>query len=631
MEEQKTLFGTKETEESEADLETHEKEYCETHKFIEASDEKFKQKSIQEQKDKLEQETLFGVPVEVEKIEDKKSTRVKKKKELPLIEVPYVEPSHLLKWKLFLEQLCKEHNETALIYFNVSLPYDDCVIIHLDSHKYCSFRAGCVAFRFRKGNLVAYDSGFDGGTSTLEKYTNTALENEEEEVRNIMEKVFSKKCEEDYTKEIEDKKEFEVGEDFWIIDDYTIEKRLKNITDRKKILELNETLKKFKEDEIIKEAEKQKLIDSTIDDDFIYREDLHDWIFKEDEFGRYRERIWDRVEKIGTAIWFQKMGYPISPDSIYKNRYTGHEVTLKEEIFSCTCLTEKEKPFEEILQHYGFLTWEHWLPIEKWNDKQLQSKYKPFNEEEVAIKICENVARHFENDWILNTLNEMKKKGEKEEKMFTWFKSECNTYGCGTDEYDFNCNPKGVNVSAPFKKILSWRFVYDKIKNLPFKNSEKKEETKITESLLGEINREKKIIVKVKYGLDNENKRDFFISDNRSEMGIETFIGGTHSSGWNGNKNEPEPSFEEKEKNALEWLIKDIVEDGIPRENIEVVREEMNEEDLKQHEKDIADRRKSELVYAERDIENYSKKLKDALKVKYGYDVKIQVLKNDVV
>ncbi|MDD5332067.1 MAG: hypothetical protein PHE43_04625, partial [Candidatus Nanoarchaeia archaeon] len=144
----------------------------------------------------------------------------------------------------------------------------------------------------------------------------------------------------------------------------------------------------------------------------------------------------------------------------------------------------------------------------------------------------------------------------------------------------------------------------------------------------------KKIIVKIEYGLSDEDEKDFFISDNRREMGIETCLGGTHSSGWNCDSIREKHglqklSLEEKEKNALEWIINDIVEDGIPRENIEVVREEMNAEKIKQHEQRKLDNRKRDLELAEKDIENYSKKLKEALKIKYGYPVKIQVLKEE--
>ena len=104
-------------------------------------------------------------------------------------------------------------------------------------------------------------------------------------------------------------------------------------------------------------------------------------------------------------------------------------------------------------------------------------------------------------------------------------------------------------------------------------------------------------------------------------------MGGAGSSGWE--KKGENKTLEEKEKEAVDWIMKGIVGDGIPRENIEVVRVEMNEEDLNKHKEWKADRRKSDLEYAEKDIKNYSEKLKEALKVKYGYAVKIDVKRDE--
>ncbi len=134
----------------------------------------------------------------------------------------------------------------------------------------------------------------------------------------------------------------------------------------------------------------------------------------------------------------------------------------------------------------------------------------------------------------------------------------------------------------------------------------------------------KKIIVEVKYGWDCNDERDFFVSDNRREMGIESCLGGAGSSAYKRFE-----KLEDGEKEAVNWIIKDVMDDGIPRENIEVIQVEMNDEDLSKHEKRKADRRKSDLEYAEKDIKNYSEKLKKALEVKYGYKVKINVVKDE--
>jgi len=136
--------------------------------------------------------------------------------------------------------------------------------------------------------------------------------------------------------------------------------------------------------------------------------------------------------------------------------------------------------------------------------------------------------------------------------------------------------------------------------------------------------KDKKVKVLVKYGLDTNDERDFFVSDNRSELGIESYLGGASSSGFGGRIDEKEKTLEEKEKEATDWIIKDIMEDGVPRENIEVVRQEISEEDIKNHEKWKAERRKSELEYAEKDIKRLSEELKEALKIKFQKDVVLQ-------
>jgi hypothetical protein len=105
-----------------------------------------------------------------------------------------------------------------------------------------------------------------------------------------------------------------------------------------------------------KREKKELLLNVVIDKDFIMREDLRDYIFQEDEKGRYRERIQDEIKKFGYYNWFREKGYVISPESIWKNRYSGHEIKLEQEI---PVLTDFE-----IRAYY---LWENWLPKEMWN------------------------------------------------------------------------------------------------------------------------------------------------------------------------------------------------------------------------------------------------------------------------
>ena len=108
--------------------------------------------------------------------------------------------------------------------------------------------------------------------------------------------------------------------------------------------------------------------------------ELRDLLFKEDETGRrYRERIFDEIEKIGLVEWFKLRGLPINDESIWKNRYTGDTETLGDYMeksrgwairYNQDKLDKIEVPIVEIY------LWENWLPIEMWNDKELFEEYK---------------------------------------------------------------------------------------------------------------------------------------------------------------------------------------------------------------------------------------------------------------
>lgn len=122
----------------------------------------------------------------------------------------------------------------------------------------------------------------------------------------------------------------------------------------------------------------------------------------------------------------------------------------------------------------------------------------------------------------------------------------------------------------------------------------------------------------VKYGLDTEDKRDFMVS-------CEGCMVSAGSSGFSGKKGEPERTLEEKEKECLKWYIEKILE--TTEDKVKIIREEMNEEDIKKHNEWKEYHRKEKLKYAEKNIEEYSKKLKEALKVKYGFEVVLKVEK----
>ena len=197
--------------------------------------------------------------------------------------------------------------------------------------------------------------------------------------------------------------------------------------------------------------------DLIITKEFVLEKDLKylkEILFKEDSNGnRYREKIIKAVEELGIENWYKVKGLPTDIGSIWKNRYTGTEESLKK---------------------IDFYLWENYLPKNMWNDKEMFEKYKynPENKTEVVMKICENIARHLSDDYILNTLSDMKKQGDNEDKRFKWFVKTCNSYGSG----NFNCDTKGVKVNEPFNETLKWKDVYNICKDLPFKEKEKPKE-----------------------------------------------------------------------------------------------------------------------------------------------------------
>jgi len=124
--------------------------------------------------------------------------------------------ANLNKWKEFIVNLCKERGEEIeKIWFDVSTPYDNEVEIRLKGHKCWN---SCVSFRFQNNKLKAFDSHFGGGTSMLHGEFD-----EEEKVREVMERVFNKECsnsswEDKYDERKEDEKhrKIEVDNDGWL-------------------------------------------------------------------------------------------------------------------------------------------------------------------------------------------------------------------------------------------------------------------------------------------------------------------------------------------------------------------------------------------------------------------------------
>jgi hypothetical protein len=107
--------------------------------------------------------------------------------------------------------------------------------------------------------------------------------------------------------------------------------------------------------------------------------------------------------------------------------------------------------------------------------------------EEIIKQICESIVRHMSNDFILNTLANMKRNGDSEEKRFKWFVRTCYSYGCGDSDYSFECL-KSVSITKPFVQELKWKEVYDRVKDLPFKKWELTLKLKVVDSGFDVIN-----------------------------------------------------------------------------------------------------------------------------------------------
>jgi hypothetical protein len=114
-----------------------------------------------------------------------------------------------------------------------------------------------------------------------------------------------------------------------------------------------------------------KCIIQNIFDFDIMRDDLREWIFKEDEIGRYRERIWAKIEEFGVEKWFKAKGYPTEKTSVWKNRYCGTLTTMEEENKG-NCATNEDSS----LENKGYILWENYLPEALWNDKELSLSYR---------------------------------------------------------------------------------------------------------------------------------------------------------------------------------------------------------------------------------------------------------------
>jgi len=119
------------------------------------------------------------------------------------------------KWKKFIEDYCKEKNqEPELIWFDKSTPYDCEVSVRMKNHRCYN---SCVDFRFENQTLKAFDSNFGGGTSML--WGCDDCDDEEKEIKLVMDKVFNKECSNsDWCDDDGQKREIKLDEHGWETD-----------------------------------------------------------------------------------------------------------------------------------------------------------------------------------------------------------------------------------------------------------------------------------------------------------------------------------------------------------------------------------------------------------------------------
>ena len=342
--------------------------------------------------------------------------------------------------------------------------------------------------------------------------------------------------------------------------------------------------------------------DMVIDLDFLkeHKDNLKEWIFKEDIKGRLREKIWDKIKDYGIEKWFKLMKFPIEEDSIWKNRYTGHETTLGEEISKYNHYDYVEKQHNRVgtIETKGFTLWESWLPIKVWDDEHLMDEYK----------VGTYAYRKKLLDKEENKKKEEKKKIAKEKKAWkfteicdgeTNYVTYVNFESDSDRGFDF-CNTKKL-LSGCWKK--RWIKKEEFVKKLVCVVSYIQ---KGLEGVVNDYEEEFKTEDEVKDFINNELKNNkFAIEKNKEHIYFDT-----RRYFW---------KYKDKEFENLGWS---------PEKEEE--KEKPKREDFRENKGLIDwDDKKNLQPTLEEDIKITSSHLKVILKEKYGYPVMIRVLKDE--
>lgn len=92
----------------------------------------------------------------------------------------------------------------------------------------------------------------------------------------------------------------------------------------------------------------------------------------------FRLDVIEEFERRGIEI-LKALNWPIKPESVYKNRYTGGEETLAEMFgndISAPAFIGPKLEFIDWLQNDSWSIVEHWWPVELWIPDDLLGDYK---------------------------------------------------------------------------------------------------------------------------------------------------------------------------------------------------------------------------------------------------------------
>lgn len=213
---------------------------------------------------------------------------------------------------------------------------------------------------------------------------------------------------------------------------------------------------------------------------------------------------------------------------------------------------------------------------------------------------------------IQNTLKPIKEKKRKGEITIGLLNSPENPY-----DVSFNGFQEGsgspckdeIEVNACVKRLVEEHKEKYNLKIIDKREEQKKEIEKKKQDKV-------KVILNEDYTYDSNYQLEEYWAIEFENYG---YLGSVGSSACKGR------TMEDVWKEYYDKMLKE----GYLPENIEVIKSPRTEEKKQRELKTIAERKEYYRKFDEKEIEQTSKKLKELLKKKYGFDVKIQILKDE--